>query len=164
MKNILLGMMMLPAFIGIFLIYHVLIATKSDGHGGDITNRISRTELVWLAINKPHLFTDLLPDLTLNVEDRHRFEQKELVGSTAFDYEHFVTHNPDLATSMVQDKNLVAQYWLSHLHECRVSSPQFNVIRYQQKYVDIATAFNGDCVLATYHWSKNGISEGRTGM
>ncbi|HHZ87596.1 MAG TPA: hypothetical protein EYN73_00675 [Chromatiaceae bacterium] len=72
MKNYLFGLLLLPGLLGLLVIYHTMIDYKSNGTGGELTNRIARLELVWLAMNKPHLFRSVLPGVALNVEERHR--------------------------------------------------------------------------------------------
>jgi len=168
MKNLLLGFMILPSIIGLIFINHTLLVSKSDGQSGEITNRIVRLELAWLAMNKPHLFKEIMPELTMNIEDKHKIEQtikqRELVNSSAFDYEYFIANNPDLILVIAQGKNKVEQYWFEHLDECRKSSPVFNVKRYQKKYPDIVNALGSSCKKATYHWFYHGIDEGRSGI
>jgi len=71
MKGFLVGLFMVPAVLGLLVIFHVFIDSKSDGRGGEITNRIARTELVWLAMNKPRLFCDKFDWVCEDVQEHH---------------------------------------------------------------------------------------------
>jgi len=168
MKNFLFGLLLLPAIVGMVFIYHTLVINKSDGHTGKITNRVARLELAWLAMNKPHLFKEIMPELAMDIANNRNVSQRNrerfLLKSSAFDYKYFVAHNPDLQIIIAQGENAVKQYWLENLHECRESSPVFNVKLYLKRYSDLVNAFGLDCERATYHWFESGIYEGRTGM
>ena len=164
MKNFLFGFMILPALVGMVFVYHTLLSNKSDGKTGQITNRVARVELAWLSINKPHLFINIMPELTMDIKEQHKFKQRMLLKSSAFDYHYFIANNPDLSQIIAQGKNKVVQYWLNNLFECRKSSPSFNVKIYQKRYQDVMNKFGSDCELATYHWFEYGIDEGRLGI
>ena len=74
MKGFLVGFSLLPAALGLLVIFHTFIDTKRDGQGGIITNRIARAELVWLAMNKPRLFCDRFEWVCQDVQDKHEQE------------------------------------------------------------------------------------------
>ena len=71
LKGFLTGLLVIPAALGLLVIFHVFIDSKKDGHGGEITNRIARAELVWLAMNKPKLFCDNFKWVCEDVEEHH---------------------------------------------------------------------------------------------
>lgn len=163
MKNLLIGLLILPAMVGAVTIYHTLLDDKPSPLGGELTNRIARAELVWLAMNKPKLFVDQFPQLAMDVEERHDLQDRKLLLSDAFDPQFFVARNPDVPTAMLHDRELVGQYWLASLEQCRQGSPHFDVQSYLKRYPDVHAAYNGDCRLATMHWVRWGKSEGRNG-
>jgi hypothetical protein len=163
MKNFLIGILILPSLVGTLTIYHTLLDSKPNPLGGELTNRIARAELVWLAMNKPKLFVDQFPQLAMDVEARHGLDERQMLLSDAFDPEFFVAQNPDVPAAILHDRNLVGQYWLTSLEQCRQGSAHFNVQSYIKRYPDINNAYNGDCRLATMHWVRWGKSEGRKG-
>ena len=66
-----IGLGIIPALLGTVLIIHVFIKPKYDNDGEEITNRIARLELVWLAMNKPRMFCEDFPWVCQNVQERH---------------------------------------------------------------------------------------------
>jgi uncharacterized membrane protein len=68
MKTFLIGFFILPALVGTLVFFHTLFDTKTY-RGKDITNRVARFELFWLAINKPHLFCDSMKWVCMDVEE-----------------------------------------------------------------------------------------------
>lgn len=163
MKNFLIGILLLPALVGALVIYHSVIAEKPGPAGEELTNRIARFELVWLAMNKPKLFFEQFPQLAMNVEERHGLDERQMLRSDAFDPQFFIEHNPSVAVEMVRDRDLVGRYWLTHLDECRPSAPGFDVLSYLMRNPDVQATYGGDCRLATIHWVKWGKHEGRDG-
>ena len=161
MKNFLIGILLLPALVGIVAIYHTLIDEKPDMWGKPLTNRIARAELVWLAMNKPKLFVEQFPQLAMDVEARHGLDDQHLLTSGVFDPEFFVARNPDVLEAMRGDPALIEQYWLKNQDECRQSAPDFDVRTYLQRYPDVADAYDGNCRMATLHWIRWGKAEGR---
>lgn len=75
LKGFFMGLLLIPAALGLLVIFHVFIDSKSDGRGGEITNRIARAELVWLAMNKPKLFCDSFEWVCEDVEEHHDKER-----------------------------------------------------------------------------------------
>ena len=71
LKGLFVGLLLIPAVLGMLVIFHVFIDSKTNGHGGRITNRIARAEIVWLAMNKPKLFCDNFKWVCEDVEERH---------------------------------------------------------------------------------------------
>jgi hypothetical protein len=71
LRGFLMGFLVLPAALGLLVIFHVLIDSKSDGRGGEITNRIARAELIWLAMNKPKLFCESFDWVCEDVQEHH---------------------------------------------------------------------------------------------
>lgn len=163
MKNFLIGILIFPALVGAVAIFHTLLDEKPDMLGQPLTNRLARAELVWLAMNKPKLFVDQFPQLALDVEARHGLEERQLLASGLFDAEFFIEHHPEIREEILDTPELLEQYWLTQLDECRQSSPDFDVKTYLSRYRDIASAYDGDCRLATLHWVKWGKAEGRNG-
>lgn len=154
MKSFLIGVLLLPALLGSLVIHHTFIAHKSDGQDGEIRNRIARLELVWLAMNQPHLFLREMPQVAQDVEDRHGFRERTLVRSGALDVEYFVEANPDLAREMLRDPEIVTRYWLDHLHECRPSAPGFDVRESMARAPELARSAGGSCERFTWEWAK----------
>ena len=68
MKYFALGAFTIPAMIGLLTIFHVFIDSKKH-NDREITNRIARLELFWLAINKPGLFCEDMDWVCENVEE-----------------------------------------------------------------------------------------------
>ena len=75
LKGFLWGFLLIPAAIGLLVIFHVLIDGKNDGRGGELTNRIARAELVWLAMSRPKLFCDSFEWVCEDVKERHEKER-----------------------------------------------------------------------------------------
>jgi hypothetical protein len=69
MMGILVGFLLLPAAIGLFVIYHI---ARSQRPPADKSNRINKIRLLWFTLTREDLFTQqfpwLLRDESANVE------------------------------------------------------------------------------------------------
>ena len=169
MKNFFLGISIIPSILGLLLIAHTLLLEKTDGEGGEITNRLVRLELAWLAMNKPHLFVDVMPSILEDIEDRNNVVSsttvinRKMIASTAFKFNYFIKKNPVISQELNNDKDRIERYWVEHLDDCLDSSPSFNPIYYLNKYKDLKQAYGSKCSDAVKHWVRYGVTEGRRG-
>ncbi|MFW5451587.1 MAG: hypothetical protein ACKE9I_08315 [Methylophagaceae bacterium] len=169
MKNFLLGLLIIPSLLGAVLIIHTALLNKTDGEDGEITNRLVRLELVWLAMNKPHLFIDVMPSILIDVEDRYDFPlntvlRRKILVSSAFRFNYFIKKNPVISQDLNYDKDQIKQYWITHLNDCLDSSPSFDPIYYLDRYKDLKKVYGSSCSDAIKHWVKYGVAEGRKGV
>ena len=54
----LLGFMVLPSLIGLFVLFHIFRGQKSPA---DTSNRINKVRLFWFAMTREELFVDVFP-------------------------------------------------------------------------------------------------------
>lgn len=79
-----------------------------------------------------------------------------------FDYDYYVTHNPDVARAFGNDPKAVYEHFLNYgMREGRQASADFNVQSYQARYRDLRAAFGGDLPAYYRHYISNGKAEGR---
>jgi hypothetical protein len=67
-RGFLIGFSLLPSVIGLLVIYHVLIATKTLDDGTELTNRMARATYFWIAISQPEDGVSLYPWLKQDVK------------------------------------------------------------------------------------------------
>jgi hypothetical protein len=68
-KGFIIGFSLLPSLIGLLVIYHVLIATKTLDDGTELTNRVARTTYFWFAISRPEDGVPLYPWLKYDLKE-----------------------------------------------------------------------------------------------
>ncbi len=78
-KGVLIGFAILPSLIGLLVIYHVLLATKTFDDGTELTNRVARATYFWFAISRPEDGAPLYPWLKYDLKE---FLQEDKGAST----------------------------------------------------------------------------------
>jgi hypothetical protein len=68
-KGILIGFAILPSLVGLLVIYHVLLATKTFDDGTELTNRVARATYFWFAISRPEDGAPLYPWLKYDLKE-----------------------------------------------------------------------------------------------
>ncbi len=68
-KGFVIGFSLLPSIIGLLVIYHVLIATKTFDDGTELTNRVARATYFWFAISRPEDGVTLYPWLKYDLKE-----------------------------------------------------------------------------------------------
>lgn len=58
MTNILLGLLILPGILGLFMLWHIF---RPQQKPADTSNRINKIRLLWFALTREYLFTDTMP-------------------------------------------------------------------------------------------------------
>jgi len=82
--------------------------------------------------------------------------------SLVYDYDVYMTENPDVAQMAGRDDYLTLQHFVVRgMLEGRISSNKFNVKDYRQKYSDLDAAFGDNWYLYFNHYLNVGIYEGR---
>ena len=56
--NFLLGVLLLPALIGLFIIFHI---ARPQREPADTSNRINKIRLLWFVLTREELFIDTFP-------------------------------------------------------------------------------------------------------
>jgi hypothetical protein len=68
-RGFLIGFGLLPSVIGLLVIYHVFIATKTLDDGTELTNRMARATYFWIAITQPEDGVSLYPWLKQDIKE-----------------------------------------------------------------------------------------------
>jgi hypothetical protein len=76
-KGLIIGFGLLPSVIGLLVIYHVLIATKTLDDGTELSNRMARATYFWIAISRPEDGVSLYPWLKHDIEEFLDLEESE---------------------------------------------------------------------------------------
>jgi hypothetical protein len=69
LKGFIIGFSFLPSVIGLLVIYHVFVATKTLDDGTELTNRMARAAYFWVAISQPEEGVPLYPWLKYDVKE-----------------------------------------------------------------------------------------------
>jgi hypothetical protein len=80
-KGFVIGFSLLPSVIGLLVIYHVFIATKTLNDGTELTNRMARAAYFWVAISQPEEGVSLYPWLKYDIKAFLEMEKPEDDGA-----------------------------------------------------------------------------------
>lgn len=58
MTNIILGLLLLPSLLGLFMLWHIF---RPQQKPADTSNRINKIRLLWFALTREYLFTNTMP-------------------------------------------------------------------------------------------------------
>ena len=82
--------------------------------------------------------------------------------SEVYDYNYYVSHNPDIKRAFGVDDTAVLRHFITYgMKEGRQAKENFNVRNYKSRYVDLQKAFGNDLKAYYMHYIRYGKNEHR---